>query len=115
MNTPTNAEEPSPCQDSAPNSAPNNAYNAGSTVARRADKRNIPGQLPLVVSATAFPPAWGTVTTLIVLDQECVCGGWHNHRVKAPAPALLSRKARCGEKYQLMLHPPRVRRSRRAA
>jgi hypothetical protein len=86
-----------------------------SKIARRTDKRHVPGQLPIVLSATAYPPAWGTVTTLVVLDQECMCGDWHNHKVKGNAPALLNRKARCGNRYELALHPPRVRRSRRAA
>jgi hypothetical protein len=85
-------------------------------VARHPDKRNyFPRQLPIVRSATAYPPAWGTVTTLIVLDQPCDCGDWHNHKLKGAAPALLSRKARCGNRYELALHAPRVRRNRRAA
>lgn len=86
------------------------------TVQRGADKRNhYPRQLPIVRSATAFPPAWGTVTTLIVLDHPCECGDWHNHKIKGATPALLNRKARCGNRYELALHPPRVRRVRRAA
>lgn len=86
------------------------------TVAHRADKRNLfPGQLPIVRSATAYGPAWGMVTVLIILDQECECGFYHAHRVRSPAPALLHRTARCGTKYELALHAPRVRRSRRAA
>ncbi|MGW2143201.1 hypothetical protein ACWCOT_02750 [Nonomuraea bangladeshensis] len=55
------------------------------------------------------------MTTLIVLDQPCECGDWHNHKIKGDAPALLHRKARCGHQYELMLHPPRVRRARRVA
>ena len=87
-----------------------------STIQAGADKRNyFPRQLPIVLSATAFPPAFGTVTTLIVLDQPCQCGDWHNHKIKGAAPALLNRKARCGNRYELALHPPRVRRDRRAA
>lgn len=85
------------------------------TVAHGTDVRHAPRQLPIVRSATAFPPAWGTVTTLIVLDQPCDCGDWHNHKVRGNAPVLLNRKARCGTKYELALHPPRVRRNRRAA
>lgn len=82
---------------------------------RSADARHAPRQLPLVRSATAYAPAWGMVTVLIVLDHECECGYYHAHRVKAPAPALLRRTARCGTKYELALHAPRVRRNRRAA
>lgn len=86
------------------------------TVQPHTDKRNLyPRQLPIVLSATAYPPAWGTVTTLVVLDQPCDCGDWHNHKVRGDAPALLPRKARCGTKYELALHPPRARRNRRAA
>jgi hypothetical protein len=84
-------------------------------VQRGTDKRSFPRQLPIVRTATAFPPAWGMVTVLIVLDSECECGYYHAHRVKAPAPALLRRKARCGTRYELALHAPRVRRNRRAA
>ncbi|MCA2187730.1 hypothetical protein [Nonomuraea cavernae] len=69
----------------------------------------------MVHSATAFPPAWGMVTVLIILDDECECGYFHAHRVKAPAPALLARTARCGTKYQLALHAPKAKRGRRAA
>ncbi|WP_326826441.1 hypothetical protein [Streptosporangium sp. NBC_01756] len=87
-----------------------------STIHAQADRRSIPTQLPIVLSATAYPAGYGLVTILIVLDQECPCGDWHNHRVKAPAPALLSRKARCGMRYELALHAPRsTRRGRRAA
>lgn len=115
MNPPTNAERPNPARGPASNSAPINA-NAAPTVQLAADKRKLyPGQLPIVLSATAYPPAWGTVTTLVVLDQPCDCGDWHNHKVRGDAPALLPRKARCGTKYELALHPPRVRRNRRAA
>jgi hypothetical protein len=85
-------------------------------VQRETDKRSIPTQLPIVLPATAYPVGFGLVTVLIVLDQECPCGDWHNHRVKAPAPALLSRKARCGQKYELALHAPKAtKRGRRAA
>lgn len=81
------------------------------------EQRNyFPRQLPIVRSATAYPPAWGTVTTLIVLDQPCDCGDWHNHKLRGVTPALLARKARCGTKYELALHAPKVsRRGRRAA
>jgi hypothetical protein len=87
-----------------------------STIARTSDKRKFVGQLPIVRSATAYPPAWGTVTTLVVLDQPCECGDWHNHRLRGNAPALVWRTARCGAKYELALHAPRAtRRGKRAA
>ncbi len=105
--TPTRAEKNKTAAQSARSVA---------TVPRQTDKRNhYPRQLPIVRSATAYPPALGTVTTLVVLDQPCDCGDWHNHKVKGRAPALLNRKARCGTKYELAVHPPRVRRARRAA
>lgn len=116
MNTVNNAERPNPCQGPASNSALTNAdNNADATVQPRSGRRHAPRQLPLVRSATAYGPAWGMVTVLIVLDQECECGYYHAHRVKAPAPALVRRTARCGTKYELALHAPRVRRGRRAA
>jgi len=69
-----------------------------------------------VQAATIFPPALGLVTALIVPDDVCPgCGDWHNHKAKWPVPALVSKKARCGAKYELALHRPKVKRSRRAA
>ncbi|TMR95583.1 hypothetical protein EJK15_27900 [Nonomuraea basaltis] len=85
------------------------------TVQPGADKRK-PQQLPIVLSATAYPAGYGQVTILIVLDTECACGDWHSHRLRSESiPSLLNRKARCGAKYELALHAPRVRRARRAA
>ncbi|WP_327105443.1 hypothetical protein [Nonomuraea glycinis] len=91
------------------------AANSKATVARRINRRHVTGQLPIVHSATAYPPAWGMVTVLIVLDDECECGYFHAHRVKVPAPALLRRTARCGTKYELALHGPKAKRRGRAA
>ncbi|WP_185089560.1 hypothetical protein [Nonomuraea muscovyensis] len=115
MSPPENTKA-APARERLSNSMTIKATNDKTKVHNGGDKRNTPGrQLPLVRSATAYPPAWGMVTALIVLDSECECGYYHAHRVKAPAPALLRRTARCGTKYELYLHAPRARRTRRAA
>ncbi|WP_162795707.1 hypothetical protein [Nonomuraea lactucae] len=107
----TKAARPGAALDPMTIKATSNAKPQGSR-SRRA--RHVAGQLPLVRSATAYAPAWGMVTVLIVLDQECECGFYHAHRVKAPAPVLLRRTARCGARYELALHAPRVRRRKAA-
>jgi len=77
--------------------------------------RHVTGQLPLVRSATVYPPDLGLVYAPIMLDDECACGGWHRHQVKWPAPVLLSRRARCGVRYELALHRPKVKRGKAVA
>lgn len=86
------------------------------TIARHIGKRHVPGQLPVVVSATLYQPATGLVMALIVPDDICPnCSDWHNHKAKWPVPALVEKKARCGAKYEIALHPPSIKRNRRAA
>lgn len=82
---------------------------------RNCSPRHVTGQLPIVRSATVYPPDLGLTYAPIMLDDECACGGWHRHQVKWPAPVLLSRRARCGVRYELALHRPRIKRGRRAA
>jgi hypothetical protein len=86
-------------------------------VHRKRAKRTIPGQVPLVKSATVRPPGMGLKTALVLPDEECPrCGEWHNHRSPWPVPALVEKSARCGVKYELATHLPKVtRRGRRAA
>jgi hypothetical protein len=80
------------------------------------DERNTSAQLPIVLAATIYTPAYGMTMALVVPDDACpACGFWHSHRIKYPAPVLVVRKARCGQRYELALHAPRPRRSRRAA
>ncbi|MFI7618038.1 hypothetical protein ACIBP6_43145 [Nonomuraea terrae] len=80
------------------------------------DKRNSSQQLPLVLGATIYTPAYGMSLALVVPDDACpACGFWHSHRIKWPAPVLVARKARCGQRYELVLHAPKSRRNRRAA
>ncbi|OUC96071.1 hypothetical protein CA984_16460 [Streptosporangium minutum] len=116
MKPPNNAEGSSPCQDSTLNSAPYNANNAAYTVARKRRARHVPGQVPIVLAATIYPPAYGMSQALIVPDETCPgCSCWHSHRIKYPAPVLVFRKARCGARYELALRKPAVKRGRRAA
>jgi hypothetical protein len=87
-----------------------------SKIARRTDKRHVPGQLPIVRSATVWPIAAGLKTSPILLDDPCDCGDYHQHRNdRWPAPASTVKSARCGVQYDLFLHPPKAMRGRRAA
>lgn len=116
MNTLDNAERPNPARGPASNSALTNAINnAGATVQRRRRVRHVSGQLPIVRAATVWPPAMGLKTAPIILDDPCDCGDYHCHRGPWPAPALAAKSARCGVRYQLLLHTPKARRGRRAA
>lgn len=107
MNMSNNAEEPSPCQDSAPNSALTNANNAASTIARPADKRSIPGQLELPLRHPAayvslFAPAgrrrmwWFTFI--------CAhCSNGHFGRVRDAESVEGLRRAGCGRLVWLVV------------
>ncbi len=108
------ADPPSP-EDPPTRSAFSDATNA-TTVQRSNDRRHASRQLPIVLSATVYTPAYGMVFALIVTDDACpACGFWHSHRLKWPAPVLVTRKARCGQRYELALHPPRAIKRKRVA
>lgn len=86
------------------------------TVQRGGRARHVVGQLPIIVAAAVYPPATGRQQAVIIPDDICPgCAEWHDHKGKWPLPVLVTKKARCGIKYEVALHPPRVRRARRAA
>lgn len=104
-----NAEGPTPGKGSALNSAPYSTRNAAGKTTRSPGARHVPGQLPIVVAATIFPPATGRKLALITPDEQCPgCGEWHDHRCPWPAPVLVDKRARCGARYELLLHRPKV-------
>ncbi|GGQ20720.1 hypothetical protein [Streptosporangium sandarakinum] len=101
-----------------PERRPNDQMAANDTAHsnRPAGARHLPTQLPIVLAATIYSPAPGMSQALVVPDDVCPgCGFWHSHRIKVPAPVLVNRKARCGQRYELALHKPAAKRGRRAA
>ncbi|MGW5487436.1 hypothetical protein ACWEU6_05235 [Streptosporangium sandarakinum] len=77
----------------------------------RRDNRKGQTSLP-IVAALAFPP-FPNLKKAVLIVEDCPGCQWpHRHEADWPAPALLTRRGRCGARYDLI---PRVRRTKKRA
>ncbi|MFI7044753.1 hypothetical protein [Streptosporangium sandarakinum] len=77
----------------------------------RRSNRDGQTSLPLA-AAVAYPPYPGLKKAVLVVESCPVCSWPHRHEADWPAAALLTRRGRCGARYDLI---PRVRRTKRRA
>ncbi|MGW4424002.1 hypothetical protein [Streptosporangium sp. NPDC004631] len=83
---------------------------------RKRGPRHVPGQtaLPAFVPAEVLIPSPGRTRVALIVRDCPRCEGVHLHVCSSPAPKVLSRRAGCGQRYDL--YPFKAaRRGRRAA
>lgn len=83
---------------------------------RKSGPRHVPGQtaLPAFVPAEVLIPSPGRTRVALIVRDCPRCEGAHLHVCSSPAPKVLSRRAGCGQRYDL--YPFKAaRRGKRAA
>lgn len=83
---------------------------------RKPGPRHVPGQtaLPAFVPAEVLIPSPGRTRVALIVRDCPRCEGVHLHVCSSPAPKVLSRRAGCGQRYDL--YPFKAaRRGKRAA
>ncbi|GHE28652.1 hypothetical protein GCM10017673_33920 [Streptosporangium violaceochromogenes] len=100
-----------PARERLSEKAPTRGTTHTSKVQSGADNRSNPA-LPGLVTAETLPPAPGRTRVVLIVRACPRCDGIHLHHTRWPTPSLITRRAGCGHRYEVI---PYVRRTKKRA